>query len=66
MKETPTEYLKISEPPIIKGRPIVGGPNCPTNKLSNLIDLILKPLVYKLVYEGCKLHITFLFKPENW
>ena len=48
MKETPTEYLKLPEPPIIPGRPIVGGPNCPTNKLSNLMDLILKPLVYKV------------------
>ena len=48
MKETPTEYPKLPEPPIIPGRPIVGGPNCPTNKLSNLMDLILKPLVYKV------------------
>ena len=48
MKETPTEYLNLPEPPIIPGRPIVGGPNCPTNKLSNLMDLILKPLVYKV------------------
>ena len=42
MKETPTEYLKIPEPQMIPGRPIVGGPNCPTNKLSNLMDMILK------------------------
>ena len=48
MKETPTEYLKMPEPPIIPVRPIVGGPNCPTNKLSNLMDLILKPLVCKV------------------
>ena len=48
MKETPTEYLKMPEPPIIPGRPIVGRPNCSTNNLSNLMDLILKPLVYKV------------------
>ena len=48
MKETPTEHLKMPEPPVIPGRPIVGGPNCPTNKLSNLMGLILKPLVYKV------------------
>ena len=48
MKETPTECLKLPEPPIIPGRPIVVGPNCPTNKLSNLMDLILKPLVHKV------------------
>ena len=48
MKETPTDYLKLPEPPIIPGRPIVGGPNFPTNTLSNLIDIILKPLAYKV------------------
>ena len=30
-----TAYRKYTEPPIIPGRPIVGGPNCPTNKLSD-------------------------------
>ena len=49
MKETQAEYLKMPEPPSIPGRPIVGGPNCPANKLSNLMDLILKPVVYKVI-----------------
>ena len=48
MKERPTKYLKMSEPPSILGRPIVGGPNCPTHKLSNLLDLILKPLAFQV------------------
>ena len=26
-------------------RPIVAGPNCPTKRLSQLIDIILKPLL---------------------
>ena len=38
----------MPEPPDIPGRPTVGGPSCPTNKLSNLMDLILKPLVFKV------------------
>ena len=29
-------------------KPIVGGPNCPTHKLSNLLDLILKPLAFQV------------------
>ena len=45
MEERPADHLKMPEPPNISGRPIVGGPNCPTNKLSNLI---LKPLVFKV------------------
>ena len=48
MEERPTKYLKMSEPPSIPGRPIVGGPNCPTHKLSNLLDLILKPLAFQV------------------
>ena len=48
MEERPTKYLKMSESPSIPGRPIVGGPNCPTHKLSNLLDLILKPLAFQV------------------
>ena len=47
MEERPTKCLKMSEPPSIPGRPIVGGPNCLTHKLSNLLDLILKPLAFQ-------------------
>ena len=48
MEERPTKYLKMSEPPSIPGRPTVGGPNCLTHKLSNLLDLILKPLAFQV------------------
>ena len=48
MGERPADNLKMPEPQNIPGRPIVGSPNCPTNKLSNLMDLILKPLVFKV------------------
>ena len=48
MEERPTKYLKMSEPSSIHGRPIVRGPNCPTHKLSNLLDLILKPRAFQV------------------
>ena len=37
------EYIEIHEPDDLTVRPIVGGPNCPTRPLSQLIDIILKP-----------------------
>ena len=48
MEEKPTRYLKMPEPPSIPRRPIVGGSNCSTHKLSNLLDLILKPMAFKV------------------
>ena len=47
-EERLTKYLKMSEPPSITRRPIVGSPNCLTHKLSNLLDLILKPLAFQV------------------
>ena len=35
------EYIEIYEPDSFTVRPIVGGPNCPTRPLSQLIDIIL-------------------------
>ena len=48
MVKRPTKYLKMSEPPSIPGRSIVGGSNCPTHKLSNLLHLIFKPPVFQV------------------
>ena len=39
-----TECIKILNPDDLKFRPIVGGPNCVTQRLSHFIDIILKPL----------------------
>ena len=39
-----SEYIKLPAPPDLKMRPIVAGPSSPTHRLSNFIDLILKPL----------------------
>lgn len=39
-----SSYIKLPEPHDLKLRPIVAGPACPTHRLSNLLDIILKPL----------------------
>ena len=46
--EQNSEYVTLSAPEDLKGRPIVAGPNCPTKRLSELLDKILKPLVPQL------------------
>lgn len=38
------EYITCIRPDDLKFRPIVGGPSAPTQRLSNLLDIILKPL----------------------
>ena len=49
----------ISELKDLKLRLIVGGPKCPTRKLSNFLDLILKPLT-KHVRSNIKDNIEYL------
>ena len=40
-----SEYMKIYEPPDLTLRQVVAGPNCPTHRLSNLVDILLKPFL---------------------
>ena len=40
-----SEYVKIYEPPDLILRPVVAGPNCPTCRLRNLVDILLKPFL---------------------
>ena len=42
IKKQNSEVVSINEPQDVKVRPIVGGPKCPTRKLSELIDTLLK------------------------
>ena len=42
------EYTEIHEPDDWTARSIVGGPDCPTRLLSQLIDIILKPFLIHL------------------
>ena len=39
------EYIHIPCPPDLKGRPIIAGPQSPTQRLSELVEKILSPLV---------------------
>ena len=44
------EYLELLEPEDLTFRPIVAGPACETHRLSNLIDILLKPFIEKVSY----------------
>ena len=44
-KEQNSEVVSINEPQDLKVRPIVGEPKCPTRKLSELMDALLKPFL---------------------
>ena len=59
IREQNKELITISEPKDIKLGPIVGGPKCPTRRLSNFFDLILKSLT-KHVKSNIKDNIEFL------
>ena len=39
------EYMQVHCPDDLKWRPISGGPENPTQRLSNFIEILLKPLV---------------------
>ena len=45
IQEQNTEYVHIDEVEDLKFRPIIAGPACPTHRLSNLIDILLKPFI---------------------
>lgn len=61
IKEQQSEYIQIERPKDLPFRPIVAGPNCPTSRLSNLLDIILKPLT-KNVKSYIKDSSDFLMK----
>ena len=44
ISEHNSEYIAIQNPSDLPFRPIVGSPNAPTQRLSNFLDIILKPL----------------------
>ena len=48
IEETNDIYIKMDPPNILKGRPIIAGPNSPTQRLSSLLEKILTPIVPKL------------------
>ena len=61
-----SEYIKIYEPSDLTLRPIVTGPNCPTCRLSNLVDILLKPfLIHIKSYIKDNLHFLAKCSREN-
>ena len=44
------EYIEMSAPENLKGRPIVAGPVSPTQRLSEFLDTLLKPIFEYLHY----------------
>ena len=45
VKEQNSEYVIVANPLDLTFRPIVAGPVCPTSRLSNLVDILLKPFI---------------------
>ena len=43
-----SEYIQVHCPDELKGRPISGGPESSTQRLSNLIEFLLKPVIAAL------------------
>ena len=43
--EIQSDYLELKDPSDLQFRPIVAGPVCETHRLSNLIEIILKPFI---------------------
>ena len=41
VKKNYTEYIELLYPEDLTFRPIVAGPSCETNRLSNLLDILL-------------------------
>ena len=48
IESKPSEYIEMADPPKIPGRPVCAEPISPTHLLSNLLDIILTPLTYKV------------------
>ena len=43
IESNPSEYTEVHQPNDLKMRPIVAGPSCVTSRLSNFLDILLKP-----------------------
>ena len=62
--ETQSEYLELKDPIDLQFRPIIAGPVCETHRLSNLIDILLKPFI-KQVKSFIRDDIDFLSYTPN-
>ena len=64
IKEQNSEVVSINELQCLKVRSIVGGPKCPTRKLTELINTLLKPFL-KHVKSYIRDGIDFLNKCDR-
>ncbi len=59
VKETVEDFIQCNDPIDLKFRPIVAGPSCATHRLSNFIDILLRPYI-KFVKSYVRDDIDFL------
>ena len=65
IEEQNSSCVNIQDPEDLKFRPIVAGPICPTSRLSNLLDILLRPFI-KYVKSYVRDDLDFLnHLPEN-
>ena len=67
-QKTYSTYLELKDPSDLKFRPIVAGPNCETHRLSNLIDLLLKPFIKHVksyVRDDLDFFISFTYERKS-
>jgi len=48
IQDQKSTYIELLKPGDLKLRPIIAGPQCATHRLSNLLDILLKPLCQKV------------------
>ncbi len=59
VKQTAEDFIQCIDPADLKFRPIVAGPSCATHRLSNFIDILLRPYI-KFVKSYVRDDIDFL------
>ncbi len=64
VEKVDSTYIHLEQPSDLTFRPIVGGPECPTQRLSNFLDIILKPMCQK-VKSNVRDTMDFLKKLEK-
>ena len=59
IQNNPSEYIEVHQPGDLKIRPIVAGPSCITSRLSDFVDILLKPY-FKHVKSYVRNSVDFL------
>ena len=64
IQKTKTEYISVAQPQDLSFRPIIAGPVCITSRLSDFLDILLKPYVV-LIKSYIRDDIDFLDKIQR-